>query len=85
MGLAENAFTVFTRRVSPGVFWNLGSPGGPKPAYAVTAAKPGARVSIGDVVELVELLCQAILSTPGKGGKTEGKSTIPRGTAWCND
>ena len=29
--------------------------------------------SIGDVVELVELLCQAILSTPREGGKNGGK------------
>ena len=29
--------------------------------------------SIGDVVELVELVCPAILSTPREGGKNEGK------------
>ena len=29
--------------------------------------------SIGDVVELVELLCPAILSTPREGGKNGGK------------
>ena len=36
------------------------------------------------MLNLVELLCLAILSKPRKGGKTEGKSSIPRGTAWCN-
>ena len=30
-------------------------------------------ISIGDVVELVELVCPAILSTPREGGKNEGK------------
>ena len=29
--------------------------------------------SIGDVVELVELVCPAILSTPREGGKNGGK------------
>ena len=42
--------------------------------------------AIGDVVELVELLCLAILSTPREGGKNGGKILENRGeTAWCND
>ena len=32
-----------------------------------------ANASIGDVVELVELLCRAILSTLGEGGENGGK------------
>ena len=33
----------------------------------------GGQCSIGDVVELVELLCLAILLTPREGGKNRGK------------
>ena len=42
--------------------------------------------SIGDIVELVELLCLAILSTPREGGRDGGKiQDTVGGTAWCND
>lgn len=38
--------------------------------------------SIGDVVELVELLCLAFLSTTGEGGKTEGGSWVQWGNCF---
>lgn len=60
--------------------------GGPNWQDGQTREKENDSSSVGDVVEFVELLCLAILSTPREGGKTEGKSrdTIG-GTAWCND
>ncbi len=42
--------------------------------------------SIGDVVELVELLGLTILSTPGEEANNGGKFQDTVGaTAWCND
>lgn len=40
---------------------------------------------MGDVVEMVGLLCLAILSTPRVRGKWRGDSENRGRSAWCND